>query len=115
MLLITVLIIAAVAYILYKRYMPVTGVQCENIQSGNIEEETVIVDLRDYNSATGQCVEETIHIPIAYIKRNYREIPKRNVHIIVDNQVEKNMGVRLLRQKGINVVSYTMPECCMQK
>ena len=103
-----------ILYILYKRYMPVAGVHHQDIQIGT-QDEKVIVDLRDYNNVHANVSEEVIHIPIAYIKRKYQEIPDRHVHIIVDNEIEKNMGVRLLRRKGINVVSYTMNDCCSQK
>lgn len=115
MLYVLVIVSISILYILYKRYMPVAGVHHQDIQVSNQDNEKVIVDLRDYNNVHANVSEEAIHIPIAYIKRKYQEIPGRHVHIIVDNEIEKNMGVRLLRRKGINVVSYTMNDCCSQK
>ncbi|WP_019243853.1 MULTISPECIES: hypothetical protein [Bacillus] len=96
---------------LYKRYVPVIGVPCKHINNDQIEQSKVIVDLRDYNDSDKTHLEEAIRIPVAYLQRYHHEIPSKNVHIIVNDRIEKNMGIRLLRKKGISVDSYTMSNC----
>ena len=98
-----------IAYMLYKRYAPVS-VPCVKEQDQE-KQSMVVVDLRDYNMADKKPSRNAIHIPIAYIDRHYQEIPSKEVHVIAQNQVEKNMGVRLLRKRGFNVMSYTMSNC----
>lgn len=49
-----------------------------------------------------------MNIPVAYIERCYEEIPRDNVHLVVHTELEKNIGVRMLRKKGINVRSYSV-------
>lgn len=96
-----------IAFMLYKRYAPVS-VPCVKEQD---KQPMVVVDLRDYNVADKMPTRNAIHIPIAYIQRHYHEIPSKEVHVIAQSQIEKNIGVRLLRKKGINVTSYTMSNC----
>ena len=112
MLYVLAILTVCILYILYKRYIPVGGVDHQDIQLVSGNGNKAIVDLRDYNSVCGNKSEEALHIPIAYIKRQYQEIPNKHVHIIVDNELEKNIGIRLLRRKGVRVVSYTMNERC---
>lgn len=107
----TYIFIALVSIILimmYKRYAPVVGVPCSIIKQ---EQPIVIVDLRDYNISNKMPLTNAINIPVAYLNRHYHEIPSKNVHVIAQNQLEKNMGIRLLRKNGINVTSYTMSNC----
>jgi rhodanese-related sulfurtransferase len=67
-----------------------------------------IIDLRDYNESDKNPIEGELNIPIAYLKRNFREIPKRELHLIVSSILEKNMGIRFLRKKGFCVVGYSI-------
>ncbi|WP_042352379.1 sulfurtransferase [Bacillus massiliigorillae] len=94
---------------MYKRFAPVQGVPCSKVKQ---ELPVVIVDLRDYNISDKRPLSSNaINIPVAYLNRHYHEIPSKNVHVIAQNQIEKNMGIRLLRKNGINVMSYTMSNC----
>ena len=72
------------------------------------EVQEVIVDIRDYNIADKNPFKGSINIPIAYIERYHGEIPRDQVHLIVHNELERNIGVRMLRKKGINVKSYSV-------
>ncbi|MGN1387475.1 MAG: sulfurtransferase [Bacillus sp. (in: firmicutes)] len=92
-------------FLLSRRYLPVKNVPYE----GKVEEvQEVIVDIRDYNIADKNPLQGSINIPVAYIERYHEEIPKDKVHLIVHDELEKNIGVRMLRKKGIHVISYSV-------
>ena len=90
---------------LYKRAVPVLGVPYENriLESG-----AVIVDLRDYNVSSELPVIGAINIPVAYLNRSHTDIPGRKVHVVAGGTIEKNIGIRILRKKGYEVISYTL-------
>ncbi len=69
-----------------------------------------VIDLRDYNVSSHSPVSGAKNIPVAYLNRNLNEIPKNNLHIVASGSLEKNVGVRFLRQKGFEVVGYTITE-----
>ena len=88
-----------------RRYYPVKNVPYES----KVEEvQEVIVDIRDYNIADKNPLKGSINIPVAYIERYHQEIPRDKVHLIVRDELEKNIGVRMLRKKGIHVKSYSV-------
>jgi rhodanese-related sulfurtransferase len=104
----TLLILATiVAIIFYKRYFPVFGVHCINLNDLDLDKIKVI-DLRDYNESYKNPIKGVLNIPIAYLKRNLKEIQKRELHLIVSSHLEKNIGIRCLRKKGYCVVGYTI-------
>ncbi|PLR83695.1 hypothetical protein [Bacillus sp. V33-4] len=107
-----VLIILGVMIVnIYKRYIPVSGVR--NIYWFNHDLEIInIVDLRDYNVAYKNPILGSINIPVAYLKRHYTEIQNSSIHVVASDQLEKNMGIRFLRRKGIRVVGYTVTDNC---
>ncbi|WP_338451063.1 hypothetical protein R4Z09_03835 [Niallia oryzisoli] len=98
-----------VLFILYRRYFPVHGVQCNHFSDLDLDKINVI-DVRDFNESCKNPIEGAINIPIAYLKRNYHEIPNRDLHLIALSLVEKNMGIRLLRQNGFRVTGYSIIE-----
>ena len=108
MLYVILTVVAAIFFMTIKQYMPVKDVPYQNIKRDELETEKVIVDLRDYNIAAKSPSKGSINIPVAYLNRYYEEIPSKKVHIIVHDQIEKNIGVRLLRKKGIKVTSYSV-------
>ena len=69
-----------------------------------------IIDLRDYNVSSESPIDGAMNIPIAYLNRSIREIPNEELHVIASDQLEKNIGIRYLRQKGYQVVGYTIVE-----
>ena len=99
--------IIVAAIFLYRRYLPVYGVRRTHLKDLDLDKITVI-DLRDYNVSYKNSIQGALNIPIAYLKRNSQEIPKRELHVIVSSLLEKNIGVRYLRKKGFAVVGYTM-------
>ena len=98
-------LLISVIVMLYKRAVPVSGVPCKNkIQ----ESGTAVVDLRDYNDSSDHPVAGAINIPVAYLNRSHTDIPGNKVHVIAGGTIEKNIGIRILRKKGYQVVSYTL-------
>ncbi|NYE07550.1 hypothetical protein F4694_004361 [Bacillus niacini] len=97
---------AIVASIFYRGYFSVFGVHCINLNDLNLDKIKVI-ELRNYNESYKNPIKGALIIPIAYLKRNFIEIPKRELHLIVSSPLEKNIGVRCLRKKGFCVVGYT--------
>ncbi|HYK73955.1 MAG TPA: hypothetical protein VEV44_12665 [Pseudoneobacillus sp.] len=114
MLVFNILLLTALLGFLYKRYVPVCGVQCMDLHS-TIHEDTKILDVRDYNQSYKDSRKETIHIPIAYLKRYVKEIPNTKLHIIAANELEKNLSIRFLRGKGYQIIGYTLMECNCRK
>jgi rhodanese-related sulfurtransferase len=92
--------------ILYKRYFPVLGLKCSPIEEVDITL-LEILDVRDYNESYKYPIEGSLNIPIAYLKRHINEIPHRDIHLVVSSLLEKNVGIRVLKQKGYRVVGYS--------
>jgi len=110
-LLVMVLILVVVA--LYRRYGPVKGVSCLPVDQ--VPSRLLIVDLRDYNEVNDRMCRHTLHIPVAYIKRQSPSIPRQPLHVIAQDEVEKNIGIRLLRSYGFEVKSYSIAVCDCQE
>ncbi|OLO28590.1 hypothetical protein BTR23_17375 [Alkalihalophilus pseudofirmus] len=90
---------------LYKRYVPVFGlsyIELENI----LDEETVLLDIRDYLQAYKKPIPGAFNIPLAYIKRNYRELNGKTICIIGSNMLDITLGTRFLKRKDIKVIGY---------
>jgi rhodanese-related sulfurtransferase len=101
-----ILALLVILVILYKRYFPVLGVKCsqlEEVDSTKLE----ILDVRDYNESYKNPIEGALNIPIAYLKRHINEIPQKDLHLVVSSLLEKNVGVRALKQKGFRIVGYS--------
>jgi len=90
----------------YKRYYPIRDVNSVSID--HVCDKIKVIDIRDYNISYNDPIEGSINIPIAYLKRFIHEIPNNDLYLVVSNLLEKNVGVRLLRQFGFNVIGYTV-------
>ena len=101
-----VITISIVLFVLFlRRYFPVKNVPYEN----KVEEvQEIIIDIRDYNISDKNPFKGSINIHVDYIKRYHKEIPREKVHLIIPDELEKNIGVRMLREKGIHVISYSV-------
>lgn len=108
MLYLSLILLTILNWFLYKRYFPVAGVQ--NIECFQLEiEQVTIIDLRDYNLSIHSPILGAINIPVAYLNRNFTDIPKDDkIHVIASGRLEKNVGIRFLRYKGYEVVGYTI-------
>ncbi|WP_404407331.1 sulfurtransferase [Jeotgalibacillus malaysiensis] len=103
-LLITAIVIALIS--IYKRYAPLNGVEC--VPEDQMVQSNVIVDLRPYNDSTVKRYSPFQHIPYAYLKRFYKELPKENIHVIASDQVDLKLGIRFLKSKGYQVNKMTL-------
>ncbi len=92
--------------IFYKRYFPILGVPCIALQDIDLENIKVI-DVRDFNESYNKPIKDATNIPIAYLRRNINEVPNSDLHLIVSNALEKNVGIRFLRKKGFRVTGYS--------
>lgn len=88
----------------YRRFFPVRGVKCTNLQ--HLKKETKIIDIRDYHIASHHPVTGATNIPFAYIKRYYQPFIGSEVIIISNDVVAKNLCIRFLKQKGVQVTGY---------
>lgn len=104
---IMMVIFVGLAASLYKRYVPVSHVPCT--ESGN-DPGLTVVDIRDYNNKAIDINCDSAEIPYAYLRRFYNEISPGKIHVIASDRLELNLGIRFLRKKGFQVVSYEMAE-----
>lgn len=102
-----ILCIIFVSFVLYKRYVPVSGVSL--IHWTNLDWDKInVVDVREYNESDKNPINGGINIPVGYLKRYLKEVPKKNLHLIVSNHLEKNVSIRFLRKKGFQIAGYTI-------
>jgi hypothetical protein len=105
---IMMVILVGLAASLYKRYVPVPHVPCP--ESGIRDPDLTVVDIRDYNNKAINMNCDSVDIPYAYLRRFYNEISPGKIHVIASDRLELNLGIRFLRKKGFQVVSYEMVE-----
>lgn len=90
----------------YKRYCPVKGIHC--VEKNKLKDPTIIVlDIRNYNEISNSDV-NTLNIPFAYLKRFYMEIPQGKIHVIAEDKLELNLGLRFLIKKGFTINSFEL-------
>ncbi|WP_456271038.1 hypothetical protein [Bacillus sp. AK031] len=107
--LLLIIIVLSMIIALYKRYIPVTGVQCMK-DFPTVTDSIEILDVRDYNQSFNDPIPNAVNLPVAYIKRNWQELSGASIHVIASTQVEKNLSIRLLKRKGYRVSGYTLTE-----
>ncbi|GFZ75918.1 hypothetical protein GCM10010978_16910 [Compostibacillus humi] len=102
-------IVAAIAIVvtLYRRYFPVLGIPCKKTEGNNSS--SLVLDIRDYNTA--QTEDSDLRIPYAYLKRYIREIPKKKLHVVANDRLELNLGLRYLKSKGFEIESFEISSC----
>jgi rhodanese-related sulfurtransferase len=101
-----ILTFLVILVILYKRYFPVLGVKCSQLEELDLTK-LEIIDVRDYNESYKNPIEGAMNIPIAYLKRHINEIPHTDLHLVVSSLLEKNVGIRALKQKEYRIVGYS--------
>ncbi|ALS77621.1 hypothetical protein ACQKDD_04625 [Planococcus kocurii] len=99
--------VSMVAHSVYKRHMPVHGIKQEQLDQIDADS-CALLDVRAYNVSDKELVSGAFNLPISYFTRGYREIPKKSIHLIAENQLEKNLATRLLHQRGFHVTSYSL-------
>lgn len=111
------LLLMSIGYMLYLRYYPVRGIPCIDELKLDAEKTSTMLDIRDYNTSYKETVKKgSIFIPIAYLKRYHHEIPSKYIYLIASDKIEKNLGIRILTQKGYQVIGYKLTNCrCKNK
>ncbi|WP_231735338.1 rhodanese-like domain-containing protein [Gracilibacillus massiliensis] len=74
-----------------------------------------ILDIRDYQKAAKDKVDGAIVIPVPYLRRYYSEISSQSIYVIASNHLEKNLAIRFLKNKGFDVIGYTLTDCQCKK
>lgn len=92
---------------IYNRYFPVRGIRCSKMPEQELSKIDV-VDLRDYNESYKDPIPGAMNIPIAYLNRYYMEIQHKNIHVIASDKMQRNFGIRVLKQKGFQVTGCTI-------
>ncbi|WP_138417367.1 hypothetical protein [Aquibacillus sediminis] len=111
MTIIIAIVITLSLLLLYKRYIPVFGVtKIDEINRYYNQDDTVIVDVRDYQTSCKNTKKGTTCVPLPYLNRHFVEIPNKPIILIATDYVEKNLATRLLRKKGMAVVGYYLTE-----
>jgi len=90
---------------LFQRYVPVIQAPyIENVHQA--DNEHAVIDLRDYIASSHSPMKGAYEIPLAYLKRNIEKIPNQKVIVIASDSVEKNIGVRVLKRRGFEVIGF---------
>ncbi|MBB5324942.1 rhodanese-related sulfurtransferase [Anoxybacillus tepidamans] len=107
------LFIATLIYNLYVRYVPVCRIPTVSLQQLSIikKENIAVVDLRDYNDMTTLPIETAISLPLSYLKRNYEQLPYKDVIVVTSDSITTNLGVRKLKRYGFRVKGV----CCVEQ
>ncbi|TLS38014.1 rhodanese-like domain-containing protein [Pseudalkalibacillus caeni] len=95
----------AIGYFLYKRYLPLHGVQTMNLQE-IADKHLTVIDIRDYNVAASMPLDGAYNLPYAYMKRHYGEIPAKSIVLASCDLVSKNLCARFLKKHGFKIVGY---------
>ncbi|RFU64684.1 sulfurtransferase [Peribacillus glennii] len=93
--------------LIYRRYVPVPGVPSRVPEYSDSAQKVAIVDLRDYHISAKNPVGGAMPLPVAYLKREIGGITSKNVHLIVSDKLERNLGIRMMRENGFKVTAYT--------
>ncbi len=82
------------------------GIHC--IEKNQLKDSTIIVlDIRNYNEISNSD-SYTLNIPFAYLNRFYMEVPPGKIHVIAEDKLELNLGLRFLLNKGFTINSYEL-------
>jgi len=104
---IVILSFIIISYFIFKRNIQIMRIP--QVNKKDIELSVLnVVDIRDYNVSYKSPILGAINIPVSYINRHYTDISKSDLIVVASNRLEKNVGVRLLRQKGFNIVGYIL-------
>ena len=108
-----VLLVMILSIPIYNRYFPVKSIPC--IKTGYKNQNTTILDIRDYHLSSKDHADEILKIPYSYLRRYNKKISNHKIHIIASDRVELNLGLRFLLRKGFDVSSYEIMDCPCKK
>lgn len=82
--------------------------QCADAHVDGTEADVQCVDVRDYHLAYKDELSNTINIPLPYLKRYYKDIRNKTVHLIGRDEQEISRSARFLKRKGYRVIGTTI-------
>ncbi|WP_079709066.1 hypothetical protein [Paraliobacillus ryukyuensis] len=100
-----------IGYLVYIRYFPIKGIPCIDMQQLSENKANVKVDIRDYNDSSKGAIADSILMPVAYLRRYHNQIPSKQIYLIASDKIERNLAIRILKQKGYQVIGYTITKC----
>ncbi len=104
---IVMLVLVSSLFFIYERYVPVIGIKRIDVPNDNLRENMILLDVRDYHIASKKPIHgETIHLPLAYLKRYYQDVRGKEIVIVASDLLLVNLSARFLRRKGIKVIGY---------
>lgn len=102
------LIIVSLLY-LYQSYFPVWYVpSLDAINNSISNNNTVFLDVRDYQDASHKPVQGAVNLPYAYLKRHHGQISSWQVVVVASDAVSKNLTIRFLKGHGFKVIGYQL-------
>ncbi|GGM25811.1 hypothetical protein GCM10011351_09360 [Paraliobacillus quinghaiensis] len=116
MIFLSLTLFSIIGYMLYLRYYPVKGVPCIDKDKLEVRNKSVTLDIRDYNTSAKETVDNSVFMPVAYLNRYHHEIPSKYIYLIASDKIERNLGIRILKHKGYQVIGYKITNCtCKDK
>ncbi|GAA0404780.1 rhodanese-like domain-containing protein [Paenibacillus motobuensis] len=102
-----VLIIALVAWMLYKRFVPVKGLRNLNLTQFKSEYQGHrLVDVREAQEFKQGHIAGAVNIPLSQIERRLNEMPKdKPVYLYCRSGMRSKQAAKLLSRHGYNQIS----------
>ncbi|MFC4403130.1 hypothetical protein [Gracilibacillus xinjiangensis] len=114
LIIISLALAALIIQIVYVRYVPIRGIPCMELIKSD-DSDRITLDIRDYQQSFTDEIDHAIVIPVSYLRRYYHEIPVKRIHIVASDHLEKNIAIRFLKNKGFEVIGYTLTDCKCKK
>ncbi|WP_125561084.1 hypothetical protein [Salibacterium salarium] len=102
----TVCLIALIFF--YQRWMPVFGVKCAPLPKQPLPDNTVVLDIRDYQDADRFPVKDAHTLPYPYLKRHIQTIDANQIFVVAPDKVSRNLSIRLLQKHGRIVTGFAV-------
>lgn len=101
------LIIVLIAWMLYKRFVPVKGMRNLNLQQFKSEYQGHrLVDVRETQEFKQGHIAGAVNIPLSQIERRLNEIPKdKPVYLYCRSGMRSKQAAKLLSRHGYNEIS----------
>ncbi|MFB5661448.1 hypothetical protein ACE4RR_06470 [Alteribacillus sp. HJP-4] len=92
----------------YNRWFPVLGIRCSPVPEQPLPQDTVVLDIRDYQDADRRPVQHAQTLPYPYLKRHISTVKAKQVFLVAPDKVSRNLSIRLLRKNGFKVTGFTV-------
>jgi len=105
-----IVIVMKGSFLFFKSFFPIAA-KCIKLDHVELNEETIIVDLRDYHLAAKAPIEGAFVLPFAYLKRYHNQFKGKKLYIVSPDTVIRNLSIRFLKGKGYLVLGYCILDC----